>query len=251
MKQIFFTLLFLFFASFSFSQELKVKSFTHDEMNLEARIDGRTDLNGRQCALLKVLVRDDILECKGGNVGDIISKGVVKKIFVSPSARFLELEFKYSFPLKVTFADYVYATLSEGGTYTITLVDANSISQETSSVDVFDTYSVNGAKVNVYKTDDGIVFDNLGVTLREVNDKEKRDLNVNCGVKVVKVNNGKFKESGIKTNTVLLKVNDKRICGIEDFVKILQSVSNSSDPVLFIEAKGDSNRKSYFAVLIK
>ena len=29
------------------AQELKVKSFTHDEMNLEARLDGgRTDLNG-------------------------------------------------------------------------------------------------------------------------------------------------------------------------------------------------------------
>ena len=124
-------LLLVFAPILGFTQELKVKSFTHDEMNLEARLDGgRTDLNGKQCALVKVMVRDDIVECKGGNVGDIISKGVVKKIFVSPSARFLEFEFKYNFPLKVTFADYGYTSLSEGSTYTITLVDAYLMSQQ-------------------------------------------------------------------------------------------------------------------------
>ena len=131
MKQIFITLLFLFSAIPSFSQELKVKSFTHDEMNLEARLDGgRTDLNGKQCALVKVMVRDNITKCKGGNVGYVIAEGIVKKIFVSPSARFLELEFQYNFPLKITFADYGYATLTEGSTYTITLVDAYLMSQQ-------------------------------------------------------------------------------------------------------------------------
>ena len=131
MRHILLTLTFLLCATISFAQRLAIESFTHDEMNLEARLDGgRTDLNGKQCALLKVMVRDDIVECKGGNVGDIISKGVVKKIFVSPSARFLEFEFKYNFPLKVAFADYGYTSLSEGSTYTITLVDAYLMSQQ-------------------------------------------------------------------------------------------------------------------------
>ncbi|MCI6473832.1 MAG: hypothetical protein MSA31_09300, partial [Bacteroidales bacterium] len=109
MKNILFTFILLFCTATSFAQRLAVESFTHDAMNLEARLDGgRTDLNGRQCALVKVMVRDDIIECKGGNVGDIISKGIVKKIFVSPTAKYLEFEFKYSFPLKVTFSDYGY-----------------------------------------------------------------------------------------------------------------------------------------------
>ena len=113
------------------AQELKVKSFTHDEMNLEARLDGgRTDLNGKQCALVKVLVRDNIVKCKGGNIGNIITEGVIKKIYVSPSARFLELEFQYSFPIKMTFADYGCTSLSEGSTYTVTLVDAYMMSQQ-------------------------------------------------------------------------------------------------------------------------
>ena len=125
MKHTILTLIFSLCATFSFAQKLAIESFTHDEMNLEARLDGgRTDLNGKQCALVKVLVRDNIVKCKGGNIGNIITEGVIKKIFVSPSARFLELEFQYSFPVKVTFADYGYATLSEGSTYTITLVDA-------------------------------------------------------------------------------------------------------------------------------
>ena len=131
MKQIVITLTLLFCATLSFAQELKVKSFTHDQMSLEARVGGgRKDLNGKQCALIKVQVRDDIVDCTGGNVGEIISKGIVKKIFVSPDTRFLKFEFKYNYPLKVTFADYGIKSLAEGATYTITLVDANVITQQ-------------------------------------------------------------------------------------------------------------------------
>ena len=131
MKQTLLTLTFLLCATFSIAQELKVKSFVHNEMNLEARVGGgRTDLNGKQCALIKVVVRDNIMKCKGGNVGDIIAENVVKKIFVSPDTRFLELEFQYNFPLKVTFAEYGIANLLEGGTYTLTLVDADKQPQQ-------------------------------------------------------------------------------------------------------------------------
>ena len=108
-----------------------MKSFVHNEMNLEARVGGgRTDLNGKQCALIKVQVRDDIIDCTGGNVGEIETKGVVKKIFVSPDTRFLKFEFKYNYPLKVTFADYGISSLAEGGTYTLTLVDAYMLAQQ-------------------------------------------------------------------------------------------------------------------------
>ena len=131
MKQTVISLTLLLCATLSFAQELKVKSFIHNEMNLEARVGGgRKDLNGKQCALIKVIVRDNILKCKGGNIGDIITEGVVKKIFVSPSTKFLELEFQYNFPLKVTFADHGINSLAEGGTYTITLVDAYTLSQQ-------------------------------------------------------------------------------------------------------------------------
>ena len=131
MKQKLLTLILLLCATFSFAQELKVKSFIYNDMNLEARIGGgRKDLNGKQCALIKVMVRDNIVKCKGGNIGDVVSEGVVKKIFVSPSTKFLELEFQYNFPLKVTFADHGINSLAEGGTYTITLVDAYMLSQQ-------------------------------------------------------------------------------------------------------------------------
>ena len=128
MKKTIITLTLLFCATLSFAQDLTVKSFILNEMNLEARVGGgRTDLNGKQCALIKVMVRDNILKCKGGNIGDIITEGVVKKIFVSPSTKFLELEFQYNFPLKVTFSDYGIKNLVEGATYTITLVDASQL----------------------------------------------------------------------------------------------------------------------------
>ena len=136
MKHTFITLTLLLCATLSFAQELKVKSFTHDQMSLEARVGGgRKDLNGKQCALIKVQVRDDIVDCTGGNVGEIISKGIVKKVFVSPDTRFLKFEFKYNYPLKVTFADYGIKSLAEGATYTITLVDAYMLLQQPSQQD--------------------------------------------------------------------------------------------------------------------
>ena len=164
MKQSIITLTLLLCATFSFAQELKVKSFIHNDMNLEARVGGgRNDLNGRQCALIKVMVRDNILKCKGGNIGDIITEGVVKKIFVSPSTKFLELEFQYNFPLKVTFADYGIKSLAEGATYTITLVDAYMLSQQAMQQDNTHTESnsnilsitVNGLTFNMIKVDGG------------------------------------------------------------------------------------------------
>ena len=126
MKNFLLTLTFLLTATVSLAQELKVKSFVRNDMNLEARVGGgRTDLNGRQCALIKVVVRDNILKCRGGIIGDIISEGVIKRLFVTPSARFLDMEFQFNFPIKVTFADYGFPALEEGCTYTLTLVDAN------------------------------------------------------------------------------------------------------------------------------
>ena len=136
MKQSIITLTLFFCATLSFAQELKVKSFTHDQMSLEARVGGgRKDLNGKQCALIKVQVRDDIVDCTGGNVGEIISKGIVKKVFVSPDTKFLKFEFKYNYPLKVTFADYGIKGLAEGATYTLTLVDAYMLLQQSSQQD--------------------------------------------------------------------------------------------------------------------
>ena len=191
MKQSIITLTLLFCATLSFAQELKVKSFTHDQMSLEARVGGgRKDLNGKQCALIKVQVRDDIVDCTGGNVGEIISKGIVKKIFVSPDTRFLKFEFKYNYPLKVTFADYGIKSLAEGGTYTMTLVDANASSQQSSLIN--NTYAptsdvpsqpiaqsslstngllieVNGVTFNMIKVDGGIF------TMGATSEQEKPD----------------------------------------------------------------------------
>ena len=182
MKKTIITLTLLLCATLSFAQELTVKSFIHNDMNLEARVGGgRTDLNGKQCALIKVMVRDNILKCKGGNIGDIITEGVVKKIFVSPSTKFLEFEFQYNFPLKVTFADYGIKSLAEGATYTITLVDAYMLSQQAMQQDNTHTEStsnilsitVKGVTFNMIKVDGGTFA--MGATSEMTNpdDNEK------------------------------------------------------------------------------
>ena len=128
MKYILLTFIVLFCATFSFAQELRVKSFTHDVMNREGQIDNNLpkDLNGKPCALLKVMVADKITKCEGGNVGNIIDEGMVKKIYISPTAKYVTLYFQNHFPVKMVFADHVTTTLQSMETYEVALLDQNS-----------------------------------------------------------------------------------------------------------------------------
>ena len=128
MKHILLTLAILFCATLSFAQELKVKSFTHDVMNREGQIDNNlpNDLNGKPCALLKVMVADKITKCEGGNVGNIVDEGMVKKIYISPTAKYVTLYFQNYFPVKMVFADHVTTTLQSMETYEVALLDQNS-----------------------------------------------------------------------------------------------------------------------------
>ena len=118
------SMLLLFVSKASLAQELKVKSFAPVPTDLTARKQPRQDLNGRQCALLKVMVMDDITDCGKANIGSIGAGGVVKLVYVPSVIKSLTLGFKYHYPLTVVFADYGVQQLEGGATYELRLVDA-------------------------------------------------------------------------------------------------------------------------------
>ena len=156
MKHIILTLTLIFCAAFSFAQELKVKSFTHDAMNRDAQINPCADLNGRQCALLKVMVADKITKCEGGNVGAIVDEGMVKKIYISPTAKYITLYFQNHFPVKMVFADYVTTFLQSMETYELVLLDQNPGQQSQQAQGNFLVMTVTPANASV-KIDDVLV----------------------------------------------------------------------------------------------
>ena len=119
-------ILFLFMSLAASAQRLAVESLKLRPNDLSARNvkNQRHDLNGKPCALLKVMVLDDITKCSSGNIGDIVTEGPVKLIFITSATPSIELSFQYHYPLTINFADYGYRHLEGNSTYELNLVDA-------------------------------------------------------------------------------------------------------------------------------
>ena len=77
---------------------------------------------------------------------------------------------------------------------------------------------------------------------------QKQQLNINYGLEVMKVNNGKLKEVGIGKGFIIQRVNDQSIKTIEDLQKVVKEASTSKEPVLYIQGIYPTGKKAYFAV---
>ena len=119
-------ILFLFMTLAASAQRLAVESLKLRPNDLSARNvkNQRHDLNGKPCALLKVMVLDNITKCSSGNIGDIVTEGPVKMIYITSATPSIELSFQYHYPLTINFADYGYKHLEGNSTYELNLVDA-------------------------------------------------------------------------------------------------------------------------------
>ena len=157
MKQIILTFIFLLCATFSFAQELRIKSFTHDVMNREGQIDNNlpNDLNDKPCALLKVMVADKITQCEGGNVGNIVDEGMVKKIYISPTAKYITLYFQNHFPVKMVFADHVTTSLQSMETYEVALISSNKEKTSQHYTDAIVPFKIDKVTFNMIRVDGG------------------------------------------------------------------------------------------------
>lgn len=91
-------------------------------------------------------------------------------------------------------------------------------------------------------------LDVLDANFREVTEAQKQQLNINYGLEVMKVNNGKLKEVGIGKGFIIQRVNDQSIKTIEDLQKVVKEASTSKEPVLYIQGIYPTGKKAYFAV---
>ena len=91
-------------------------------------------------------------------------------------------------------------------------------------------------------------LDVLGANFREVSDEQKKQLNINYGIEVIKLNKGALQSAGITKGFIIQKANDAPISTIEDLQKAVKDASTSKDPVLFIQGVFPTSKKAYFAV---
>lgn len=97
----------------------------------------------------------------------------------------------------------------------------------------------------VVKTAD---MDVLGANFREITDAQKKQLNINYGLEVIKVNNGAFKEAGISRGLIIQRVNDQTMKTLDDLQKTVKEASTGKEPVLYIQGTYPTGKKAYFAV---
>ena len=88
--------------------------------------DQRRDLNGNLCAMIKVQVLDDISDVEGAVMGDVVTKGVEKRVYMAPKSRNLIVHFKNNLPIRIRFADYGVTELSANRVYELILNVPNS-----------------------------------------------------------------------------------------------------------------------------
>ncbi len=98
---------------------------------------------------------------------------------------------------------------------------------------------------NVVKDKD---LDVLGAQFRVINENEKKELEINYGLKVLKVSNGKFRDAGVPAGFYIQKVNDESVKSIEELNAIVKNASKSKSPVLYIQGVFPTGKKGYFAV---
>ena len=91
-------------------------------------------------------------------------------------------------------------------------------------------------------------LDVLGADFREITKAQKEQLEIQYGLEVIKVNNGKMKSAGVPKGFIIRQVNDEPIKTVDDLQDIVKEASTSSEPVLIIKGIYPTGKRGYFVV---
>lgn len=91
-------------------------------------------------------------------------------------------------------------------------------------------------------------LDVLGANFREITEAQKKQLGINYGLEVIKVENGKMKDAGISKGFIIQKVNNHNVTSIDELQDIVKDASTSKEPVLYIQGMWPTGKKAYAAV---
>lgn len=104
------------------AQDLTVKSFDFVANDLSASVSPRLDLNGNACALIKVVMPEELSSAEGNVVGGIVRKGRENWVYMSEGTKEIKLIPNASLPKSIFFSDYGVSTVKGKCTYVLELV---------------------------------------------------------------------------------------------------------------------------------
>ena len=109
------------------------------------------------------------------------------------------------------------------------------------------TFKNNQGSTKITKSSDMM---SLGCAFTELSDKEKKDLSISQGLKVVGVKTGKFKRAGIKDGFIITDINNISVNSREDVENIYNQIMRAADAdkVMFVTGLYPTGKKVYYAV---
>ena len=122
MKKIYLLLLSVFaFLNTAVAQKLSVESFVLAPTDITAQTEGRKDLNGDACALVKISFVGDVADVEGNVIKPLVKRNNETWAFMTQESRQMKVVTKDYLPLMVTFGDYGIEKLQSNRTYVLTL----------------------------------------------------------------------------------------------------------------------------------
>ncbi len=93
-------------------------------------------------------------------------------------------------------------------------------------------------------------MDILGAEFAALTESQQKALNMNNGVQVTKLKDGRLKAAGVPEKFIILKVNNHDIKSVKDLETVFKLASNSTEQTLWIWGKTPAGRSGSFAVSI-
>ena len=112
-----------------FAQKLSVESFVLAPTDITAQTEGRKDLNGDACALVKISFVGDVADVEGNVIKPLVKRNNETWAFMTQESRQMKVITKDYLPLMVTFGDYGIEKLQGNRTYVLTLAKPSGASE--------------------------------------------------------------------------------------------------------------------------
>jgi S1-C subfamily serine protease len=93
--------------------------------------------------------------------------------------------------------------------------------------------------------------DVLGIDVRPITDSQKKQLEINYGLEVLKVNGGKMKDAGVPKGFIIQRVNEQPMKWFDDLQEAVKEASTSKDQMLVIKGIFPTGRRGGFVVYLQ
>lgn len=107
------------------AQGLIAKNFNLVPNDLSASVSPRLDLNGKACALVKVVMQEELSSVEGNVIGDIVRKGRENWLYITAGTKEVRLIPRSSLPKTIRFSDYGVNFVESKKTYLLELANDN------------------------------------------------------------------------------------------------------------------------------